>query len=286
MFWNEASRLWLDIHGPWIRAEDWLSKQSSTSQTVRHCQIGDAVYAQLGRLPWNIPIEGFTHPDPTHKLVRFLGKTWLSDNQMNQQLDLLRKRLKWLPSPHGLKRELVRLEFTQKILQAYHDCADESRPYESARGYRWVRDIGNELMAGIREQIGGFLHVSTEMNMLANHWVAFMVDFKQSCWFYGDSMGIQPQEQTQAALQWWLRQHSLTSFELVSMPCTQQVDGHSCGVLAANALAHHLFPIDIQLLDAKEVDYARMDTLRQVIEHHNALVSSTLSFPMFLTNMN
>jgi hypothetical protein len=130
VFWSEVADLHRDIRDPWICAEDWLSKCGSSScQPSQQCLV-DAMNAELSNVPWNVQMEGFTHPDPTHKLVRFFRTTWLSNDQMNQQLDLLRRHVKG--SQQALTFELVSLDFTDKLLQVYENHDEPSRPYSTS----------------------------------------------------------------------------------------------------------------------------------------------------------
>jgi hypothetical protein len=113
--------------------------------------------------------------------------------------------------------------------------------------------------------LGGFLHVGTDTASEADHWVVFMVDFSIYNLFYGDSLSKPPPARTLAALKWWLSQHSSVPFEVAAMLCTQ-ADGNSWGILASNTLAHHLFPSEILLMNAKAVEYGQMAAAVEVIK--------------------
>lgn len=88
-----------------------------------------------------------------------------------------------------------------------------------------------------------------------NHWVAVVVDAgRQRILFANPFEGPIPLE-LKALLQWWIRQHIKEEFAIGQLESEKQAlgDTFSCGVIAANAVAHDMQPLTISLLPSSTV---------------------------------
>jgi len=107
------------------------------------------------------------------------------------------------------------------------------------------------------------------MNLDNKHWVAIVLDFENSEILYSDSMGGEPSKDLKEILSWWTHIHSGRKFMYGELEITSQQDSLSCGLLAWNALAHWSLPHKHVLIDAQEVDDARLKVMLKVIDCHN-----------------
>lgn len=74
-----------------------------------------------------------------------------------------------------------------------------------------------------------------------NHWTGVAIDSVNLWTYYGDSMQA-PIPDDLKAIEWWLSNHFTLPFTWSSLEITEQHDSYSCGLLAANALMHHIDP--------------------------------------------
>ena len=79
------------------------------------------------------------------------------------------------------------------------------------------------------------------------------------------------------ALIWWTHHHTGRHFMVANLPITRQRDGHSCGILAWNAIATYLFPKEYQLVDARRVADERLRMFLHIFDHHNDKVRTVVS---------
>ncbi|KZT31980.1 hypothetical protein SISSUDRAFT_1056086 [Sistotremastrum suecicum HHB10207 ss-3] len=94
---------------------------------------------------------------------------------------------------------------------------ESPKDYESGR-YDWLRDIGEDLANGRIKQISGIFHVH------GNHFTACVIDIERAVILYGDGKQEDMPEKT---------------FAFDKLNIALQHDGHSCGILAFNALMHY-----------------------------------------------
>lgn len=106
-------------------------------------------------------------------------------------------------------------------------------------------------------------------NLGNKHWVAFNLNFKESCIRYGDSWGDEPPTELMCAVEWWTYHHTGRNFNRTKLTITTQKDTFSCGLLAHNALAHSANPTKYPLIDAANVDNERLKVLLAVIQRHS-----------------
>jgi len=71
-------------------------------------------------------------------------------------------------------------------------------------------------------------------------------------------MGGSINEDLEAVLTWWIHQHTGRHFTTSYLSITWQQDGHSCRILAWNALATHILPTTYSLINIKAVADERL----------------------------
>ncbi|KAK7001137.1 hypothetical protein R3P38DRAFT_3217289 [Favolaschia claudopus] len=129
-------------------------------------------------------------------------------------------------------------------------CLANTRPsgtvLRAAHDLRWVRDIGDDLVHN-----HGVLITAVHLGPVTNepHWVAVVFDCRDKPTIrFGDSLGAPIPVELLTALTWWLSEHSPNEAAYAKLPIAPQDEGHSCGLLVANALVH--FVDDSITLDA------------------------------------
>ncbi|KAJ7824919.1 hypothetical protein B0H13DRAFT_1918890 [Mycena leptocephala] len=158
-------------------------------------------------------------------------------SQMNDMLELLGHKIN--TNPELVKNTRVwGTALIPKILEAYR--AAERGTYWTARDWRWIRDIADDLV-----QNRAALITSAHLGPVTDepHWVAMVFDCRDKPVVrYGDSFKTPIPEDLLAACHWWLSQHTPTLAGLVDLPIAIQEDGHSCGMLVNNAKEHFVDP--------------------------------------------
>ncbi|KAK6991966.1 hypothetical protein R3P38DRAFT_2571584 [Favolaschia claudopus] len=214
----------------------WAAQKNISKINPSRAELANHTGLLLASLPWGLPKCGLSNSDPFHTLWRFLGPNWLTDSQMGDMLELLRHVIitgtDLVKNTRPSGTVLVR-----KILDAYRvpdrDCA-------------WVRDIGDDLVHN-----HGVLITAVHLGPVTNepHWVAVVFDCRDKPTIrFGDSLGAPIPVELLTALTWWLSEHSPNEAAYAKLPIAPQDDGHSCGLLVANALVH--FVDDSITLDA------------------------------------
>ena len=252
---------------PWLKADDYLRHRQQfrrdKNAAASHSLI-DEVYSNLTSLAWAGDVRGFSEHEPVHKLATYATHNWLSSVHENQMLDLLRTEIRL---DRTRPRIVIKSTDFPHALQAAYEQRDTG-DYMDNRYFDHIRQTGVELGNGMVDELGYL------MNLNGDHWVAIVLDFENSAILYGDSMGGKPGEDLRETLSWWTHYHSGRKFAYGELDVTRQQDGFSCGLLAWNALAHRSLPHKHQLIDAQEVDDARLKVLLKVVDRHNDQVGT------------
>ena len=127
---------------------------------------------------------------------------------------------------------------------------------------RWLRAIGDDITT--RQQA---LLTIANLGDENQHWVGLVVDAEEKAIYYGDSLESPIPPDLVETYQWWISQHSSTSFEVKNLPITHQEDGSSCGILADNSLTHFALPNLVPLFKSFEARAARMSAFIHVANH-------------------
>ncbi|KAF8956851.1 hypothetical protein BDZ97DRAFT_1670915 [Flammula alnicola] len=213
-------------------------------------------------LPWGRHVLGFNLLVKNQYLSYFFTTQWLTDDHEALMLDLLQSEVA-LSAPHQ-SVAFPSVFLRTSILLAFENPAS----YAQDKQETWLRDLG-QTYSSSRSTV---LMIS---NLNSNHWVAIVLDFSSHVIRYGDSFNHSPSLDTLSALKWWTHFHTGKHFAVVLLPITQQTDGHSCGLLAWNALAHFVLPEKFPLFNASKMCDERLQMFLRILSVPK--VSCTLS---------
>ena len=270
-YWNQVTRI-RPVKVKWGAAEDNLQIQNKTSQDTK--SLINEVYNTLACLSWSVDIKGFWASITSDYLTPYFTKEWFSDEQENQMLYLLQQQVGRERSGDGI--DITDTFFIKKLTEVFQ----KKEEYATKPAYTWIRKKGQELSTGVYETL------ATIANIDENHWVAVVLDFTGSRIQYGDSMGVSIDEDLEAVLTWWTHQHTGRHFTTSYLPITRQRDGHSCGILAWNSLAVHIFPTTYSLIDLKAVAAERLRMFLQIANRHNEKVCQNNVVDISLLNIS
>lgn len=266
MFWVEVSCLRQYAKDPWQHVELWLTKKWSVFHKPERRCICKETQAVLRILPWAGDVFGFTEKEPVMRLAEYLSDEWLTTVYVNQQLDLLGWDLLRSGTDPGC--EVVNLAFFIKVLDVYH--GREMIPYNAERrGVCNVWAVGEELSTNTHSKICGIVNIEE------SHWVAVAVDIQELVVWYGDSL-VGSNLEVCEALEWWINQHIKRKFCQKVLPITNQINTHSCAVLALNAVRQFCLPNMVQLAEAHNASYDRVSCFNRVAKHDLDNVSAIL----------
>ncbi|KZP08149.1 hypothetical protein FIBSPDRAFT_761876 [Athelia psychrophila] len=255
----EVSELRKGPRAAWTEADDCLQAHQNSrkekGRTESHRLI-EEVYGCLHGIGWHRKTKGFSNQDPISSLARFATQRWLSDANEDQMLDLLRTDIR---RDSSNPRILIKgTHVMSKLGKAYgkHDTS-----YAEARAFEAVREAGEGLSDGRHEQLATVTHRD-------GHWLRVVVDAENDQILYGDSFGEAIDSEMKTVLMWWTQLHTGRTFTVVPLTLTHQIDGYSCGLLAWNGVAHHLYPLKYPLIKADTVDDGRLEVLLKIMSHH------------------
>jgi hypothetical protein len=262
-YWIQVSQL-RPLKKKWLDADESLQKQEYSKQHTDDTKVMiKQVYNALACISWASNIQGFSASITTDHLATYLTKGWFSDEHENQMLYLLRQEVRRERGDDGI--DICDTFFIKKLVDLHQDAGGPER-YATAPAYAWLRAKGQELATGVLEML------ATIANIGDNHWIALVIDFKNSRILYGDSMGGTRDEGIKNALTWWIGHHTGRDFAESYIPITRQRDGYSCGILSWLALAVFLLPESYSLPEAGVVADERLQMFLRVSDRHNAKV--------------
>jgi hypothetical protein len=250
-FWNEV----LDIRKisfRWIKCRDWVKVQLQQKKSPERRQLAEQTSIILTILPWGqSKPKGLSNgSDPIHMLWRYLGPNWLSDSEQDEMLELIRDRC--LDSPEKCSQfRIENTHFPAKLLEAF-DAG--SNAYLNSSSFAWLHHLGEDI-AKEGSTVITVVHLGALNDM--PHWVPLTI--QRTGIGFGDSFGKEMPEKLQTACLWWLRQHHAQVAEICQpsihrLSITTQIDTHSCGILADNALDHYINGAQSPLLGNSTTD--------------------------------
>jgi hypothetical protein len=249
-----------EIRDGWRKGEVYLrdcSQRWRKNKSTEGVNIINQIFDALAIVRWSDKLCGFSSnaAEGLDSLTYYASCKWLTGDHANQMLDLLRKDLQ---RKRRSKVEVLSTYFFPKISQGF----DDKDKYANNNTFHFNRRIGDDLMAGISDQIT-FL-----VNLNRNHWVSVIIDFRKQEILYGDSLGCAMSASTQNILIWWTQFHSNASFTIKKLPITLQDDSFSCGLLAWNSLAAYL--TGAKLLSVNEVAEGRLKVMLDIVHEHES----------------
>jgi len=264
-YWIEAGQI-LRLKKKWLDAESSLQKRRThKNRTKETAGLISCIYEKLSSIQWSGNMHGFSASVPIHHLTSFLSQEWLSDHHETQMLDLLRLEIN---RKQAGSVQIGNVFFTTHLKEIHKNAST----YTASKEYEWLCRMGQEFATGIYDTY------ATISNINQNHWIALIIDFRSSIIYYGDSIGGIINDDLEAALTWWTNYHTGNWFPTKTLPITRQRDGHSCGILAWNAIASFLQPETYPLMDS-DVGIMADERLRmflKIVDQHNERVSHYL----------
>jgi hypothetical protein len=228
-------------------------------KALQHRTYAEDVNIFLTELPWGINKCGVLDTEPIDTMWCYLGPHFTTRSQQNDLLEILHNCIVTDP---GL---VQRLHVEGVALTAALKGAVATRgmdTYHTGQQFAWIRAIGDDLMK--QEQA---LLTMAHLGDDNKHWVGIVIDARDKVIYYGDSLESPIPPDLLETYQWWILQHSTSSFDLQDLPITHQEDGSSCGILADNGLSHFAFPELFPLFKSFEVHAARMSTFTHITNH-------------------
>ncbi|KAJ7739404.1 hypothetical protein B0H16DRAFT_1529681 [Mycena metata] len=185
-YWVAIIALKRDAWGHWRTCQQWVQRQKKlTTKNPARAVLAEEAALMLTMLPWGVPKPlGLSDTEAVHTFWRFLGPHWLSGSQMNDMLELLRRKINSDASLINNFR-VAGTAFIPKVLEAYR--AAEAGEYWTSPDLRWVRDLGDDIVQSSAALIttGHLGEVTDEP-----HWVGVVFDCRGSTLLrYGDSQG-------------------------------------------------------------------------------------------------
>lgn len=250
VYWVEVFLLRKHVREPWKKAEDWLTSQRNRFRSETKRELCDKAFLIMQTLPWAGYVHGFSDDAPMTKLTTYLSRQWLSSVHIDQQLDFLRRDL--ARTITDAKCEIVDTTFFNKLRNVFRERLTKTYSADLP-GARRLWRIGEELAGGIRSKVNGVRNIND------SHWIGYAVRVTpdQSEFCYGDSFGKEAIDEVAAAFHWWVTTHVKHRYVSGKLPISHQTDGHSCGILATNAVTHDALP-GTTLVEEKDVDEERI----------------------------
>lgn len=228
-YWRQVAAV-SAIKIQWTTAEEYMK-----SVGAHH------VIDKLSEIPWGYILDGSWGLSITD-LAQFCSRNWLSSGHVDIMVQVMNNQL----SSYGIKMvEVLDSCYNEKIVRQYRYNPDNYLPDKSA-GH--LKVLGQQLADGRLTRAAFCIPVWVGEGPAllpggtgperGNHWTAATIDVPNKCIFYADTLGFDIPNELEAALTWWLANHIAGSFTLSRMACSQQDDGFSCAVLAANAIMH------------------------------------------------
>jgi hypothetical protein len=258
-FWNTVVDMRLQIRKPWREAMDWVKHQMQQKKRSDVRKMAAETSCLLALLHWNTAKRGLSDTSPVHTLWRYLGPTWLSSTDENDMLEVLREKI--VGDPDLVRTVRVEaVELSAKLSETFEKR--DSVDYDQSLSTRWLRSLGEDIFCR-GERLVTIAHLGAHNKQ--KHWVAIEVDGAKLQFRYGDSLGKAIPRNMQMVYEWWASKHVPGQLEFSSLPISSQTDGHSCGMLAVNAIEHALYPTSSPLMVQADVVLGRLAVFDQLV---------------------
>ncbi|KAJ6545201.1 hypothetical protein B0H19DRAFT_955927 [Mycena capillaripes] len=245
----------------WQRANQALINRTKTTRksTTESTDLIERVFDGLGAIYWSGHVMGFDNLEEIAHLSLYATKEWFTDVQMSQMLDILRYDV--LLNGTILDDDVPEIWMMEHIKDAYRRrniYATEPDKFPRAHAF------GKVLETRSRNRLGF-------MGNLRNlHWVGIVLDVQREEIRCGDPFKTDPDEEIRSALLWWTSFHTGTTFTWGKLLMAHQQDGHNCGILSFNGIAHDFIPAKYPLISTHgngPAD-AKLKFLLRIIDRH------------------
>ncbi|KAJ7577405.1 hypothetical protein C8J56DRAFT_899039 [Mycena floridula] len=268
--WGASLAHHREICRPWKKTQKWLIEQKRPARHSTRPELAKATTELLASIPLRLPKAGFQDTQPVHTLWRFLDKNWLNSTNVDNMLELLELQIQ--NNPVLADKFIVQSpSITEKLIQLHDNVID----YHSENSWSWMRTIGKRIFVDGKSLISiahlGKLPAKKDSEKGIDHWVPVIVDGNAMEVRYGDGLSGNKRAEVPpklfAAYQLWKDQHLTEEFELTTaeLPITKQDDGHSCGVVAFNALEHSVDPTNVELVKSSDMGSVRLKVFNAII---------------------
>jgi len=179
---------------------------------------------------WSGFVKGFESTSkPLTSLTTYTSNDWLSDVHLGQMTELLSAEL-YNDHIHTAKTLVISPYFTTLFLH-------------NEWTHPWTQQVAEDLTTG------RCVCILCVLNVNNNHWITYVIDFHEEVLLFGNSLGHYPDKSVINVFLAWIKNMSGKDFQSERLTTAIQTDSFSCGMLAVNALEHHMYPQIIPLLD-------------------------------------
>ena len=276
-YWFEVEEIRTKYYDPWQKAIKAAKQRQQTLQAKASAAAGasqakEELFQDIEKLIREIKFQeklrGFERDtESVGTLTTYMTNDWFSTAHENQMLEVLRREV----HADNVLRE--RVEIVDVHIFSMIKCLYTKRKtdaYWTTRYAKPIRKLGEALASGKKDIMGGIINID---NL---HWASVFIDFRKKIILYGDSQGNPAPTSFIRSMDWWTTLHTSDGFRYDALEITYQTDGHSCGILAYNALAHAINPRENPLVEMDNVADKRLEMMSKISRIHLLNVSKML----------
>ncbi|KAG6818744.1 hypothetical protein H0H93_002181 [Arthromyces matolae] len=213
----------------WKRGEAWLESEKRKTAYPPTKEAIQEAQDLLARLEWDMPLGYPGSTIRTFSLAQMLGQTWLNDEHIDVMIEELSDQI---------KKDFGFMLFAPLSFAIQVEMVSGAKNYSRKNAPLLCRYEKHIREQGI-EELYFPLHVNN------NHWITGCIDFTNGSISYGDPIDVlftKPQKFHRALEGWLLHTFNRKfKYEGNTLPCAEQEDTHSCGIIVANTLEHAAF---------------------------------------------
>lgn len=242
--WKETHRVSHRHVKPWQRAKQYTKVFETSARAEESKQLAKSANALFESLKWSAYTDSSSFNIPINLLAPLLSNDWLASEVIDQMLEELDRTL----GTDGTTRACTTI-LTDQI----NICFEEKSSSPLSADHWLIKKSEEYNITG--SVVGCLMHID------GNHWVPTIVDFGNWRCFTSDSRTGSIRKDVVQKLNWFARlaKRKLNDMHSCLLPISRQVDGHSCGLWALDALRRH-FDIQETLTESTEYRFLRMRT--------------------------
>jgi hypothetical protein len=229
----------------WNLCSKWMETIGKLSDD--HSRLSARVWESVLCLPYIGRLDRkFAGQEQSIKSVQILlGRQWLTDENIEQGFAILRLQMARDATRHSHIAIVPVYTFTLVVFQ--YEGQNEAK-------HKHIRQLEDDVRAGTYTKLLTVANVDSKQNFAqegGNHWIAVVVDFTTGLVLIGNSLPSNaPSAQSRRHLLQWLEtmdsamrtQYQWNTWKFEALPITSQMDSDSCGIMALNAIQHHILP--------------------------------------------